>query len=287
MEATNRFEIPMRVALISDIHGNAPALDAVMDDARAHGVEEWWFLGDLAAIGPEPASVLERVAALDSARFARGNTDRYVVTGERPPPSVSDARADPDLVPLLADIEASFAWTKGYLTASGWLDWLEALPLELRNATPSGHRVLGVHASPGSDDGEGIHPGRSDEGLHGLVGACDADVVLVGHTHEPLARRIGEVLVVNVGSVGNPVTRDTRASYALLECTDSTLEITHRRVDYDIASFEQDVRRSRHPAAAYILAHTRGEVPGRPPHPDHVAVAHGARVTLHAPSERR
>ena len=277
----------MRVAVISDIHGNGRALDAVMVDARAHGVDEWWFLGDLAAIGPEPASVLERMAALDSARFVRGNTDRYTVTGERPPPSVADARADPDLVPLLADIEASFAWTKGYLSGRGWLGWLEALPLELRHTMPSGHHVLGVHAAPGTDDGEGVHPGRSDEELHELVAACDADVVLVGHTHEPLARRIGEVLVVNVGSVGNPVTHDTRASYALLECTDSMLEITHRRVGYDLAAFEEDVRRSRHPAAGYILARARGEVAGRPPHPDHVAVAHGARVTLHAPSRRR
>jgi predicted phosphodiesterase len=270
----------MRMALISDVHGNAVALDAVLRDARALGVEAWWFLGDLCAIGPEPSAVLERVNALDDACFVRGNTDRYVVTGEVPPPSVSEAQADPGLVPLFANIAASFAWTKGYLSARGWLEWLDGLPLERRWTARSGHCVLGVHASPGRDDGEGVHPGRSDDDLRGLVASSEADVVLVGHTHEPMARTVEGVLVANVGSVGNPVTADTRASYALMECTDSTLEITHRRVGYDLAAFEDTVRRSRHPAAGYILAHARGEVAGRPPHPHHRPAAVGTRVRL-------
>lgn len=276
----------MRVAVLSDVHGNAIALDAVLEDARERGASAWWLLGDLCAIGPQPADVLERVRALEAARVVRGNTDRYVVTGETPPPSTADARANPELVPLVAAMAASFAWTKGYLAATGWLSWLEALPLELRHTAPAGHRILGVHASPGQDDGEGVHPGRSDAELARSVAGCDADLVLVGHTHEAMARRVGDVLVVNVGSVGNPVTRDPRASYALLDLGSSEPEITLRRVGYDVSAFEEAVRRSGHPATDYILAHSRGEKPGKAPHPDHTPAAHGARARLGPPGKR-
>jgi hypothetical protein len=94
---------------------------------RALGADAYWGLGDFAAIGPEPVAVLERLAALENATVIRGNTDRYVVTGEGPPPSSEEARANPDLIHLFARVAASFAWTRGYVTAAGWLDWLEKL----------------------------------------------------------------------------------------------------------------------------------------------------------------
>lgn len=271
----------MRIALVADIHGNPVALDAVLDDARAHGVDQFWFLGDYCAIGPEPAAILDRITSLPHARFIRGNTDRYVVTGEGPPPRLDEVRRDPDLIPTFARIAASFAWTAGVLAATGWMDWLEALPLELRHALDTGTRVLAVHASPGEDDGEGVHPGRSDAELGALLDGCAADLVVVGHTHEPMARRVGAVLVVNPGCVGNPRAPDLRASYALIE-TDGAgiVEVRHRRVEYDMASFIDAVGRSRHPAAGYILSHYRGELPGRPPHADHEPLEAGSTVRL-------
>lgn len=90
----------MRIALISDIHGNPIALDAVLDDIESiGGADEHWVLGDIVALGHDPAGVLERLTALPNPMFIRGNTDRYVVTGERPPPSHDDATADPTTVP--------------------------------------------------------------------------------------------------------------------------------------------------------------------------------------------
>jgi predicted phosphodiesterase len=84
----------MRIAVLSDVHGNLDALDAVLADARSQGADGYWFVGDYAAIGPEPVAVLERIASLDGARFTRGNTDRYVTTGEGPSPSLAAARSD-------------------------------------------------------------------------------------------------------------------------------------------------------------------------------------------------
>src|SRR5688500_15733787 len=136
----------MRIALLSDIHGNPIALTEVLRDARAAGVDQFWILGDLAAIGPEPVAAIECVASLDNAVLTRGNTDRYVVTGDGPPPSLAAARADPDLIATYADIAASQAWTRGFITGAGWFDWLEALPLDVRTTLPDGTRMLGVHA---------------------------------------------------------------------------------------------------------------------------------------------
>ena len=258
----------MRIALFSDIHGNRFALEAVLEDARSLGADAYWALGDLAAIGPEPVAVLERLAGLENATVIRGNTDRYIVTGEGPPPSLEDAHANPDLIGLFARVAASFAWTRGYVTAAGWFDWLESLPLEARVTLPDGSRLLAVHASPGSDDGEGIHPGRSPSELAPLIAGCGADIVCVGHTHEPLLCRVGDVCVVNLGSVSNPTAPDLRASYVMVEALASGTTVEHRRVAYDHAAFIEAVRCSRHPEAEFILNFQRGKKIGRSRHAD-------------------
>lgn len=262
----------MRIALISDIHANLVALDAVLADARSVGVDAFWVLGDLIAIGPEPVAVLDRLAALEHATFVRGNTDRYVVTGEGPPPSLEDALADPSLVPLYARVTASFAWTRGFITAHGWYDWLAKLPLDARLVLPDGSRLLGVHAAPGTDDGEGLHPGQSAVTLAQRIAGCDADIVCTGHTHQPFRRRVGDVEVVNLGSVGNPRAPDLRASYVVLHASPRSTRIGHRRVSYDHATFMRDVQRTRHPEAEFILDFQRGKMVGRSPHPDHASV---------------
>lgn len=270
----------MRIALLSDVHGNPLALDAVLADARAAGADAVWIVGDLVALGPEPAAVLERVAALDRVVVTRGNTDRYVVTGDGPYPDLAAAERDPSLVARHAAIAASFAWTRGYVTACGWLEWLEGLPLEHRLETPSGVRVLAVHAAPGTDDGEGLHPGLADAELAARVAGAEAEVVVVGHTHEPMVRRVGPQVVVNLGSVSNPRPPDRRASYALLDVTAAGVEIEPRRVAYDEAAFAESVRRSRHPAAQFILGHLRDERPGHVPHADHTPVVPGTRIRV-------
>ena len=271
----------MRIALLSDIHGNPAALDAVLADARGLGVEEYWLLGDFVAIGPEPAAVLERVTALERAFCTRGNTDRYVVTGEGPPPDLAAVRARPALIETYARIAASFAWTRGYVTGRGWFDWLERLPLEIGRDI-AGVRIVAVHAAPGTDDGEGVHPGCGNAELAGLLAGTDADVVFVGHTHEPMARRVGGQLVVNLGSVSNPRAPDLRASYVLLEAAGAGVVFEHRRVAYDHAGFCESVRRSRHPAADFILKHQRGGMRARPPHGDHTAIEPGTPMRVDA-----
>ena len=152
----------MRLAILSDIHGNPLALAAVLADIQSQGeVDAYWVLGDFVALGYDPVTPLETLIALPHASFTRGNTDRYVVT-EDLPVQPEQALHDPALLPQVIEATRSFSWTRGYLSAAGWLDWLTSLPLEVRLILPDGTSLLGVHASPGRDDGSGLQPTHSD-----------------------------------------------------------------------------------------------------------------------------
>jgi putative phosphoesterase len=242
----------MKLGLISDIHGNLIALRAVLADAHSCGVDRWWVLGDIVALGPDPVGVLACLNELPQLDAISGNTERYVLTGERPYPDFDDVAADPDLIPRLVEVAVSFAWTRGAITQAGWFDWLEQLPAELRLTLPDGTRVLGVHASPISDDGPGIDTRISDEVLAELLADCDADIVFAGHTHDVTDRVIGGVRAVNLGSVSNPTRGDHCATYAILHVDEASHRIEHRIVEFNLIGARAAIDAVRHPAADYL-----------------------------------
>ena len=250
----------MRMALLSDIHGNSVALDAVLGDIAAQGgVEVLWVLGDLVAHGPDPVGVLDRLQHMSNVRCTRGNTDRYVTTGDRPAPSLADVRVNLDLLPTLVEAAGSFAWTQGALSGAGQSEWLAALPLELRERLPDGTRLLGVHAAPGLDDGPGLRPELSDDTLDATLAEAAADLLCVGHTHWPMDRTVRRGRVVNLGSVSNPLAPDLRASYALLRADAAGYQLELRRVEYDRAAVIAALEGQRRPGADFVIRHLRGE----------------------------
>jgi predicted phosphodiesterase len=249
----------VRLGVLSDIHGNRHALEAVIADGRAQDVDRWWALGDLVAIGPEPVATLELLTSLADLEVIRGNTDRYVTEGHRPPPYASDVREKPEVLDLVLAMESSFSWTRGAVSSGDWFDWLAALDLEVRTDLPDGTRVLGVHATPGRDDGPGIFPHRPDDDLRADLAAADADIVLAGHTHQATDRRIGDVRAINLGSVGNPITDDLRATYVIVHTDRHGHRVEHRRVAYDHDAFLDALERSAHPQHEFIASFQRGE----------------------------
>jgi predicted phosphodiesterase len=250
----------MRIAILSDVHGNPIALQAVLDEIDSlGGADEYWILGDLVALGHDPLGVLELLETLPLARYIRGNTDHYLVTGEDPIPSPEEIRADFSQFPHAMRLARSFAWTAGALTSGGWLPWLAALPLEMRVSLPDGTRVLAVHAAPGTDDGDGINIKTSDQEVQALVSGVEADLVLVGHTHTPFDRHAAGVRVVNPGSVSNPNPPDLRAAYALLTCKTDGYQLELRRAEYDRQAVIEAIQAIRHPSADYVIASMRGE----------------------------
>jgi putative phosphoesterase len=250
----------MKIAILADIHGNSIALDAVIQDIdESGGVDEYWILGDLVALGADPVGVLERLEALPKALSVRGNTDRFVVSGELPWTRLPDAEEDPALFQLHFRIARSFAWTAGAVAASGGLARLGQLPLEMRRQLPDGTRVLAVHAQPGADDGTGIHPKLSDEELAEILSSSEADLVFVGHTHTPFDRTVGNLRVVNPGSVSNPFPPELSAGYALLEAQEAGYELAFKRAEYDRESVIKAAREVDHPSAEYIIGFMKGE----------------------------
>lgn len=251
----------MRVALFSDIHGNSIALEAVLTDIEQRGgVDGYWALGDFVALGHDPIGVLERLTVLPNLVCIRGNTDRYVATEERPFPAISDAQANPRLVQQIVDMNASFAWTQGVVTAGGWFDWLAALPLDYRATLPDGSRFLGVHCAPGYDDGVGFKPSMPETSVAAALGDCAADLVCVGHTHEMMNVRVPPYHLVNLGSVSNPKAPDLRASYALLEANETGYTIVLHSVTYDLQAVIAALDAVQQPGRAYISKFMRGEI---------------------------
>lgn len=246
----------MRVAIFSDVHGNITALDAVMDAAQAESIDHFWCLGDLVAHGPRPAEVVARLRGLRHLRCVRGNTDRYVLTGELggmiPP---IDRPSSPEEFTVLADARESFAWTRGCLVGAHHLEWLAELPVQERITLPDGTRVLLVHASPGRDDGPGMQLSQSDDVLaEAGFAVATADLILVGHTHVPGERRIAGSHVVNPGPISLPRTSDDLARWILLEATAEGYTLEHRAVRYDLDPVIKDLERQRHPAGPWLAA---------------------------------
>lgn len=222
----------MRLALLSDIHGNLHALEAVLADAGALGAEAYLCLGDLAFHGPEPAACVERVQSL-GCPVVRGNCDRWVAHHWQAPPDAVLAKLweqNPRPSQLSQIMEQS-AWVQGRLSPDQ-VAYLGSLPGEFRYDA-GGLGLLAVHASPG-EDLRGIAPDLPADKLDSLVqGAAGSAALLFGHTHQQWLRCYQGLYLINPGSIGSPYDGDLRAAYALLELRDGALGVQLRRVPYD------------------------------------------------------
>jgi putative phosphoesterase len=194
------------VAALYDVHGNLPALDAVLDEVEREGVDAIVSGGDV-VWGPMPAECLERLRAAN-ARFVRGNADRDVVWGSDPIDVFARERLSTEQREFVA----------------GW-----PLSLEL-DVTPLG-RVLFCHATPRADD-DIVTRETPDEGVASALADAEADLVVVGHTHVQFDRHVPDApRLVNAGSVGMPYEGDPAARWLLLGSA-----IEHRRTTYDAAA---------------------------------------------------
>jgi predicted phosphodiesterase len=201
------------LACLYDVHGNLPALEAVLADAAERGVTRYWLGGDYALFGAWPAETVQRLRGLENAMWIRGNGERWT----------ADAAAAPDNPVVQGAIEAARAALGAELVRA--MSELVALA-EDRGA-------LICHGSPPSDVRSFLPEPADDEAE--LLEGVRHERVIFGHTHLPF-RRVSDVRgieLVNPGSVGMPFDGDTRASYALID-PDHTVE--HRRVDYDLGA---------------------------------------------------
>jgi diadenosine tetraphosphatase ApaH/serine/threonine PP2A family protein phosphatase len=205
------------LALLFDIHGNLPALEAVLDDARAAGADRYLLGGDYAVFGGWPAETVARLRELPDATWIRGNVDRWAATGP------------PDGEPARSGVEACRA-----LLDAGTVAQLGALP----ESADLGAGTRAWHASPKTDLAS-FWPEPGDDELELLEGVEDRRLVF-GHFHVSFDR-IGAhgIKLVAPGAVGIPLDGDQRAAWALMH-DDGRIE--RRRVAYDSAASAARVR---------------------------------------------
>jgi predicted phosphodiesterase len=208
------------LALLYDVHGNLPALDAVLADARGRGARRFVLGGDYVLFGAWRRETLARLRELPDAAWVRGNVDRWMA-------GLGEGRDD---AALRRPVDFARAALGDKLA-----DWLGSLP----ESAPVDARTRAWHASPLSDM-RSFLPEPADDEAELLEGVSEARVVF-GHTHLQFRRssKVRGIELINPGSVGMPLDGDHRAAYALLD-PDGAIE--QRRVAYDHAAAAAAVR---------------------------------------------
>ncbi len=249
----------MRLAVLSDIHGNLAALEAVLTDLKASGgADLTWCLGDLAAFGPRPSECVTRIRNLaaenDGATFKviGGNTDRYLVNGTRfPTPSAKDEDTFQKLSAEWQTRDTVLNWNVGRLTWDDYEFLKKICHQELSYHVDGYGWVLGFHAVPGNDEAFLTQDTPVDEALdfmldrEGRLGVC-------GHTHIQMNRELGRWHLVNVGSVGLPIDHVGKACYGVFMFERDTVHVDLRQVDYDIDVAIAELYDSGHPAPDWV-----------------------------------
>jgi putative phosphoesterase len=236
----------MRVAALYDIHGNYPALQAVLHHLEKEKPDLIVIGGDIVS-GPMPLQTLERLFRIETeVRFIRGNCDREVVTaydGRPLRPDMSEAG------------RATTEWVAKQLQPSH-RHFLSQLPLTYTHSLDGHGDVLFCHATPHSDE-EIFTPLTPKETLMTLFHGVGEKTVICGHTHIQFAHRIGETLILNSGSVGMPYA-DRPGAYWLLLGPDG---YEFRRTEYDFEAAAKEIRESSAPQAIQFAEENVRQVP--------------------------
>ncbi len=241
----------MRTAILSDIHGNLTAFEAVLADIQQASPDLVLHGGDLADNGSSPTEIIDHIRTLGW-QGVMGNTDEMLVQPESLEDFASQSSAPPTLWEAIRQIASA---TRSILGETR-LAWLRNLPRVHKQDT-----FALVHATPQSC-WRAPSPEATDAELETTYAQLDRPIVVFGHTHRPSIRNMpGPIkLLINTGSVGLPYDGDPRASYLLLEGTTPTI----RRVEYDVDKELRALAASKLPGAPWTAKMLRTSSPQMP-----------------------
>ncbi len=214
----------VRVAVIADIHANVPALEAVLEDIDALGVDRVVVNGDVVNRGPANVAAMRLLEERPTGDTLGNHDDLMRMWVERDPDLPGEWFDDP--------FWASTGWAARHLQDAGLIEAIRHLPMTLRISTAGAPSLLISHGSP-RHYREGYGKYLTDEAISEITQMHPADVLVGSHTHRPLQRRWGHYLVLNSGAVGSPFNGDPRAQYLVLTLEGGAWTPQFRRVPYD------------------------------------------------------
>jgi putative phosphoesterase len=219
----------MAYALISDVHGNLPALRAVLKHAEKQGATTIWNLGDFVGYAPFPDECVQLLREQAEVNLL-GNYDKKVL-------KVKKKREEWKLSKTPEKWQ-SFEWAYTHLSSKS-LGYLKSLPVASRKIVDRWEIEM-VHGSPASIN-EYLSPETPEERFIEISQNLQSRVILCGHSHIPFIRQVSQKWFINPGSVGRMDDGDPRASYATLSFSDSSLAISHYRVPYPVGEVVQTI----------------------------------------------
>jgi putative phosphoesterase len=239
----------MRIAFISDIHGNLTALRAVLADIKKHGTDEIICLGDTISLGPQPLETLNALKELNCI-YIMGNHDEAILDPEKAPEFEITEHLVPDLY-----------WCRDQLTPDSF-EFLKSFQSTHKIEFPNGVQLLAFHGSPISTT-DIIQATTSPELLDKYFAEQSSTVFIGGHSHIQMHRRYGKKLILNSGSVGNafefafspgnPPRLLPWAEYAVIDQSGNSFDVDLRRVYFDTEALLKVVKVSSLPGADWWL----------------------------------
>jgi putative phosphoesterase len=220
-----------RIAVLTDIHGNLPALEAALSHAEEIGADELYCGGDLVGYGPRPNEVCNLIEER-SVPTIYGNYD-YAIARD-----LDDCGC---FYPTARDREigeGSVAWTLEHADERSKA-YMRDLPFDLRFEL-AGRRVRLVHGSPRKVN-EYLLEDRPASSFERIAAQADCDVLVFGHTHKPWVHEYDDVLFVNCGSVGKPKDGDARGAFAVLTAGNGSVQVSIERFEYDVEGVASEV----------------------------------------------
>jgi len=228
----------MKIAVISDIHGNMQALESVLEDIKEQNIDKIVCLGDIVMAGPEPVRAIDKIMELaksENFELIQGNTDSYV--GANNIEICNNIKKNNAVMGNACEADLKVLKPEHF-------EFLKNLPVQ-KEIKIGNLKILFVHGSPRSNV-ENIFPGMPVEKVEEMLENTDADLIFCGHTHQPCGYQTNtKQTVVNVGSVGRPLSDNPKACYAVLEIVNADNKefyVSHRLVDYDKETAAKRVR---------------------------------------------
>jgi len=216
----------MKIAILSDIHGNLTAFNVVLNDINKLGVDKFIIAGDHVVDCPQPNEVLEKIKNLD-AYVIKGNREKYVLNYHK--------GIHKEWIKH-KQMEAT-VWTHNAIDEDN-MKYIDQLPEQLNISLPKMDSIRVVHGSP-FDMREELFQDKYPERIERVLKGIKEDVLICGHTHESWSKMAYNKLIVNPGSVGLPINKNKFAEYAVLTWNYSKWVASHHQVEYNLKELEQ------------------------------------------------